>query len=151
MFRNCESLTELNLGNFKTKKAFAMSQMFKNCTKLKKLDISNFIGDKIILFYGTFLGLNKLEEIYAPLSFINIAEIYENENHFNDIKASTNIYITDETPLKLYRKMEFNPLFNSFYIEEKDATNNTSKIILESDYYTFVNNKIELLPLSSDL
>ena len=51
VFRNCESLTELDLSNFKTKRIFCISQMFKNCKNLKKLNISNFIGDKIILFF----------------------------------------------------------------------------------------------------
>ena len=150
MFRNCEGLTELDLSNFKTKRVFNISQIFKNCKNLKKLDISNFIGDKILLFNKAFLGLNKLEEIKISLAFKRLCEIFENENNFIDTKGAK-IFLSDETPLKTYRKCDFNPLLLNFYIEEFDVINNTSRIIFECDFFTFEKNKMEILPLSVDI
>ena len=77
-------------------------------------------------------------------------EIYRNENNLDDTRKA-NFYLSDETPLKIYRQMDANPFFNYFSIKEFDVINNTSKYILESDYYTFEKNKLELLPISVDL
>jgi hypothetical protein len=89
---------------------------------LKKLDISNFTGDKTFMLSHIFLGLDNLEEIKAPLSFMEIAKIYENEIEFD------NIIYSDNTSLKTYRRNVVDIFSNSVKIIEIDAiTNNVGK------------------------
>ena len=47
MFRDCNSLTNLNLSNFNTQNVTNMNGMFKNCNSLKKQNI--FTRDDKIL------------------------------------------------------------------------------------------------------
>ena len=42
LFRECKSLTSLNLSNFNTSKVIKMNQMFWGCSSLTSLDVSGF-------------------------------------------------------------------------------------------------------------
>ena len=42
MFKECSSLKQLDLSNFKTNHVTNMNGMFMNCRNLKELNISNF-------------------------------------------------------------------------------------------------------------
>ena len=42
MFRECKSLTSLDLSNFNTSGVTSMDEMFSNCSNLTSLDVSNF-------------------------------------------------------------------------------------------------------------
>ena len=44
-FKNCESLTSIDISNFETSNVETMKGMFSGCKKLKYLDISNFSGN----------------------------------------------------------------------------------------------------------
>ena len=48
MFRNCSSLTSLDLSNFNTVNVEEMDSIFVGCSSLKDLNISNFNLDNII-------------------------------------------------------------------------------------------------------
>ena len=46
MFGNCESLTEINFGNFDTSHVELMTGAFEGCSALTQLNISNFNTSK---------------------------------------------------------------------------------------------------------
>ena len=47
IFRNCSSLTSLNLSNFNTNNVNNMSEMLYNCSSLTSLNLSNFNTNKV--------------------------------------------------------------------------------------------------------
>ena len=60
MFAGCENLTHLDLRSFNTKKVKNMSGMFAGCKKLTQLDLSNFNTDKVIYTQEMFRGCSSL-------------------------------------------------------------------------------------------
>ena len=56
LFRNCTSLTELDLSHFNTRLINNMGNMFRGCKSLKKINLSNFdthnVKDMKYMFYG---------------------------------------------------------------------------------------------------
>ena len=56
MFKNCSSLTSLDLSDFKTPNVTDMHSMFNGCSSLKSLDVSKFdtscVWDMDTMFYG---------------------------------------------------------------------------------------------------
>ena len=42
MFSNCNSLTSIDISNFKIQNVLNMSSMFSNCDSLSSIDVSNF-------------------------------------------------------------------------------------------------------------
>ena len=54
MFRNCSSLTELNLLQFNTESVEAMSGMFRGCTSLISLNIKSFNTSNVIYMSSAF-------------------------------------------------------------------------------------------------
>ena len=47
MFKDCTSITEIDLSNFDDSQLIKMQYMFMNCQSLKKIEISNIHGNKV--------------------------------------------------------------------------------------------------------
>ena len=61
MFCSCSNLMFLDLTNFKTEKADAMSKMFEGCSKLEHIKgLSNFVTDNVIFMNFMFCGCKKI-------------------------------------------------------------------------------------------
>ena len=63
MFFGCNSLTSLDLNNFKTSSVTDMNNIFSNCTKLKSLNIDNFDTSNVTTMKQMFFECYKLKEI----------------------------------------------------------------------------------------
>ena len=63
MFKNCYSLTSINLSNLGTSNLMTMSSMFENCGKLISLDISNFITYNVNDMSNLFKNCSSLESL----------------------------------------------------------------------------------------
>lgn len=68
MFRDCSSLTSLDLSSFKTSNVTNMSGMFRGCSALTSLDLSYFETDKVNSMRDMFNGCSSL----TSLNFCNI-------------------------------------------------------------------------------
>ena len=70
MFEGCSSLKELDLSNLSIDKVKDMSYMFFGCSELRKLDLSGFKGNRFVQCTGMFDKCFALEEIvlskYCP-------------------------------------------------------------------------------------
>ena len=74
MFCSCSNLIFLDLTNFKTEKANAMSKMFEGCSKLEIIKgLSNFVTDNVIFMNFMFCGCKKLE--YLGLEKFNTSKV----------------------------------------------------------------------------
>ena len=60
LFRNCNSLTSLNLSTFNTSNVTSMSGMFDECRALTSLDLSTFNTSNVTSMYGMFYGCGRL-------------------------------------------------------------------------------------------
>ena len=63
MFRDCSSLTDLDLSSFDTSAVIDMSYMFSDCTNLQKLDLSHLNTSKLIKMNSMFSNCNGLVDI----------------------------------------------------------------------------------------
>ena len=63
MFRNCDSITEIDLSNFDDSQLTQMQYMFRKCKSLKKIEMSNIKGLKITDTGHLFSGCTQLETI----------------------------------------------------------------------------------------
>lgn len=75
MFRNCESLTKLDLSNFDTKYDGRMDHMFDGCTNLRSLDLSKF--DTTKMYYDP----NEFDEDYGNSNMFGMFKGCVNLNH----------------------------------------------------------------------
>ncbi len=65
MFKDCTSLTDIDLSTFNTRHTENMSSMFEGCTGLTQLDLSPFYTDALTNFSRMFAGCVNLEHIYV--------------------------------------------------------------------------------------
>lgn len=65
MFKNCDSLKELDLSSFDTSNVTNMDRMFSNCGSLTQLDLSNFNTSKVANMYYMFSNCKNLTTIYV--------------------------------------------------------------------------------------
>ena len=89
MFRDCTSITEIDLSNFDDSKLTQMQFMFRDCQSLKKIEMSNIKGNKVIDTGHLFSGCIHLETI-------NLANFLASNNRhphyfFNDCKSLTSL------------------------------------------------------------
>ena len=60
MFRNCTSLTSLDLSTFDTSNVTSMNNMFQNCTSLTNLNVSNFDTSNVTTMTNMFYNCSAL-------------------------------------------------------------------------------------------
>ena len=63
MFLGCKNLTSLDLSNFKTENVQDMSAMFRGCQSLTSLNLSNFKTEKVQNMYSMFAGCSSLTSL----------------------------------------------------------------------------------------
>ena len=63
MFRECNSLTNIDLSNFNTQKVTNMRKMFYGCNSLTNINLSNFNTQKVTDMSYMFSGCNSLTNI----------------------------------------------------------------------------------------
>lgn len=86
MFRNCSSLTDLDVSGFDTRKVTTMGTMFAGCSKLSTLDVSGFDTKNVTNMREMFSGCSKLATIYVSDKFVT-TNVTEGKSMFNMCKA----------------------------------------------------------------
>ena len=81
MFRECNSLTSVDVSNFNTEKVTNLSYMFNNCFELTSLDLSNFNTAKVTNMSNMFKNCRELTTIYAS-SYWNTAAVSSSSDMF---------------------------------------------------------------------
>ena len=121
MFRNCTSLIKLDLSQFDTKSVTQMSDMFWNCKSLISLDISSFDTSKVSWGMGhMFCDCKSL--VSLNLSNFNMNSITHTDNMFNGCESLKildfpNLQITSD--MKCWEDMFLN-CKNLLYINLKN-------------------------------
>ena len=92
MFRNCRSLTELDLSSFNTANVTTMNAMFEFCQSLKTLNLSNFNTARVTTMYLMFDGCNVLTAL--DLSNFNTANVTNMSSMFSSCRALNIILVS---------------------------------------------------------
>jgi surface protein len=87
MFYKCSALTELNLSAFNTEKVEDMSWMFEDCSCLEKLNLGSFNFTSVDSVRKMFSGCSVLKTFVIPQQLL-----YNNENDvdFNGVFKNCN-------------------------------------------------------------
>ncbi|MBQ3630370.1 MAG: BspA family leucine-rich repeat surface protein [Prevotella sp.] len=92
MFRNCRSLTELDLSSFNTANVTTMNAMFEFCQSLKNLNLSNFKTARVTTMYLMFDECNVLTAL--DLSSFNTAKVTNMSSMFSNCRALNIILVS---------------------------------------------------------
>jgi surface protein len=93
MFYGCESLTSLDLSNFKTDNVTNMSGMFYDCNSLTNLDLSNFDTKNVTNMNAMFYNCNSLTNL--DLSNFDTKNVTNMSGMFNDCYNLTSLDISN--------------------------------------------------------
>ena len=89
MFKDCQSLTSIDLSHFNTSMVTSMEWMFENCTGLTNLDLSNFDTKNVQNISYMFYRCNNLE--YINLSSFNTSSVVDLSVMFCDCSSLTSL------------------------------------------------------------
>ena len=82
MFKNCSSLTSLDVSNFNTQNVQLIEQMFYNCSSLTSLDVSNFDTQNVTYMESVFTGCSSLTSLnvsnFNTQKVTNMLEMFNN-------------------------------------------------------------------------
>lgn len=126
MFQNCGSLKELDLSNFNTSLVTNMRSVFQNCRSLNKLDISNFDTSNVNNMNSMFFECNSLTEL--NLSNFDTSNVTNMNQMFYNCRS---LYKLDIRSFKTQKVSDMNMMFDGCSgLEELDVSSfNTSNVI----------------------
>ena len=93
LFKNCVSLTSLDLSNFDITKVTDMSKMFYRCELLTSLDLSNFYTKNVIDMSYMFVGCKSL--ISLNLTNFRTTNVNDMSWMFRDCKSLKNLDLSN--------------------------------------------------------
>lgn len=93
MFRNCHSLTSLDLSGFNTSNVTKMEWMFSGCNSLTSLDLTSFNTSKVTNMGTMFYGCSSLKSL--DLSGFNTSNVTSMGNMFSRCSSLTCIDISN--------------------------------------------------------
>ncbi len=89
MFDGCSSLTAVDLGHINTGNTNTMVAMFQGCSSLKTLDLSNFDTSNLVHMEAMFLGCSNLSKL--DVSHFNTGNVRSMGSVFAYCKKLTNV------------------------------------------------------------
>ena len=93
MFKDCTSITEINLSNFDTSKVTSMDNMFERCSSLTSLDLSNFNTQLVKRMNFMFSGCSSLTSL--DLSFFDISSVTTMDSMFSQCLSLTSLNLSN--------------------------------------------------------
>lgn len=94
MFRNCSSLTDLDVSGFDTRKVTTMGTMFSGCSKLYTLDVSGFDTKNVTDMYCMFNKCSGLTTL--NVSGFDTKNVTNMREMFSGCSKLATIYVSDK-------------------------------------------------------
>lgn len=94
MFRNCSSLTDLDVSDFDTRKVTTMGTMFSGCSKLSTLDVSGFDTKNVTDMYCMFNKCSGLTTL--NVSGFDTKNVTNMREMFSGCSKLATIYVSDK-------------------------------------------------------
>ena len=125
MFRECSSLTNLDVSNFDTSQVTNMGNMFYECSRLTSLDVSNFNTSKVTSMNSMFYECSSLTNL--NLSSFDTSQVKSMSSMFSSCSKLTNLDVSS------FDTSQVTDMGNMFYecsrLTSLDVSNfNTSKV-----------------------
>ena len=93
MFHSCSALTSLDVSNFDTSSVTDMASMFRDCTSLTSLDLSSFNTNQVTNMTGMFYNCSSLTSL--NVSNFNTNQVTDMSDMFRDCSKLTSLYLTN--------------------------------------------------------
>ena len=93
MFKDCSSLTSLDISSFNTSNVTSMNSMFNNCTSLTSLDLSSFNTSKVTNMQYMFYHCSSLTSL--DLSNFNTSNVTNMPYMFYDCSSLTSLNLSN--------------------------------------------------------
>lgn len=145
MFYGCKALSKLDLTDFKTGQVTTMESMFLNCSTLETLDVSSFNTENVTTMRGMFNNCSSLRSL--DLSGFNTANVTEMSSMF---KKCSSLRSLDLSSFNTRKVTQMQSMFigctnlESIDFSSFDTENMTSMIAMFNSC-----TKLETLDLSS--
>jgi len=91
LFKDCKSLTYIDLSKFNTDAATNMEQMFAGCVQLTSIDLSNFKTSNVESMAAMFSGCTRLGSIKIDKNNFNIEKVLSLEAMFSECTSLTSL------------------------------------------------------------
>ena len=125
MFAYCSSLTSLDLSNFNTSNVTDMGNMFLDCSSLTNLDLSNFNTSNVTDMGGMFRECSSLTSL--DLSSFNTSKVAEIPWMFGDCSSLTILNLCSFNTSNVTSMLQM--FYNCSSLTSLDISNfNTSKV-----------------------
>ena len=122
MFKNCASLTSIDLSSFDTENVINMTQTFYQCPLIKSINLSNFNTKNLELASSMFEGCKSLTSINLS-SWVNT----KIDNIWNIFKDCASLKHIDIRSFEWNKKIE--NLLSSDFLPQ------SAELILNNDFY----------------
>ena len=99
MFRNCTSLTSIDLENFNTSRATTLDNMFFGCKGLTSLDLSSFNTARVEDMHSMFAGCTKLTTL--DLSHFDTSSLTNIQGMFAECELLETVDLSSWKPTKV--------------------------------------------------
>ena len=103
MFKNCSSLTELDIKNFNTKNVTNMKYMFCGCENLKKLNIENFNTKNVTNMESMFYNCSSLKDLniknFNTKKVTNMESMFYKCSRLKDLEFGVNFNTENVTDM----------------------------------------------------
>ena len=103
LFKDCSSITQLDLSTFNTSKVTSFTQMFKGCKSLTKLNISSFNTSNALYMNAVFMQCEKLTSL--SLTNFNTQNVKTMNEMFRECKSLTYLNISSFRTMKVESMM----------------------------------------------
>ena len=143
-FRDCSSLTYIDLSNFDSSDVTDMSYMFSDCSSLKEINLSNkFNTSKVINMESMFRGCKNLNSL--DLSNFDTSNVTNMSHMFYDCSSLKEIKLTNKfnTSQVTNMKYMFSGCTNlsSLDLSNFDTSNVTNMSHMFGEYSSLITNK----------
>ena len=93
MFRECKSITEINLSNFNTTLVTTMDNMLEGCSSLTSVDLTNFNTKLVITMIFMFSRCSSLTTL--DLSFFDTSSVTRMDSMFSHCSSLTSLNLSN--------------------------------------------------------
>lgn len=142
MFKDCNSLSSLNLSHFDTSQVIRMNWMFDGCSSLTNLNVSSFDTSKVTTMTGMFKSCQNLTNL--ELGNFNTAQVTEMEEMFWGSSSLINLDLSNfDTSQVVNMSSMFGVCRKLTNLDFRNATFTT--VTMYSSMFEFVPSTIQVI------
>ena len=93
MFKNCSSLTTINVNNFDTSKVINMGWLFYNCSSLTTINVNSFDTGNVTYMKSMFASCSSLTDLY--LGYFDTSNVTNMSTMFSGCEKLESLYVRD--------------------------------------------------------